>query len=90
MATTQTARPDVYSRITDKIIADLEQGVRPWLRPWNAEHTAGRITRPLRHNGIPYKGVRHRTGRIARFAAFKENAAMLLAAWPWASWQRCP
>ena len=48
---------DVYSRITDKIIADLEQGVRPWMRPWNAEHAAGKITRPLRHNGIPYKGI---------------------------------
>ena len=50
-------RPDIYSRITDKIIADLEQGVRPWMKPWNAEHAAGRITRPLRHNGIPYKGI---------------------------------
>jgi antirestriction protein ArdC len=48
---------DVYSRITNKIIADLEQGVRPWLRPWNAEHAAGRISRPLRHNGIPYNGI---------------------------------
>jgi len=53
MSTTTTNRPDVYSRITDKIIADLEQGVRTWMRPWNAEHAAGRITRPLRHNGIP-------------------------------------
>ncbi len=57
MTNTATTRPDVYSRITDKIIADLEQGIRPWLRPWNAEHAAGRITRPLRHNGIPYKGI---------------------------------
>ncbi len=48
---------DFYSRITDKIIADLEQGVRPWMRPWNTEHTAGRVTRPLRHNGIPYRGI---------------------------------
>jgi antirestriction protein ArdC len=48
---------DVYARITNKIIADLEQGVRPWMRPWSAEHAAGRITRPLRHNGIPYKGI---------------------------------
>ena len=48
---------DVYSRITSRIIADLEQGVRPWMRPWSAEHAAGRITRPLRHNGIPYKGI---------------------------------
>lgn len=48
---------DVYSRITDKIVADLEQGVRPWHRPWNAEHLAGKITRPLRHNGIAYQGI---------------------------------
>jgi antirestriction protein ArdC len=48
---------DVYSRITGKIIADLEQGIRPWHKPWNADHAAGRITRPLRHNGIPYKGI---------------------------------
>lgn len=57
MTNTATTRPDVYSRITDKIIADLEQGVRTWLRPWNADHAAGKITRPLRHNGIPYKGI---------------------------------
>jgi antirestriction protein ArdC len=53
---TDTIR-DVYSRITGKIVADLEQGVRPWMKPWHAEHPAGRITRPLRHNGIPYKGI---------------------------------
>jgi antirestriction protein ArdC len=45
-------RQDVYTRVTNKIIADLEQGVRTWMKPWNAEHTAGRITRPLRHNGV--------------------------------------
>ena len=48
---------DVYTRITSKIIADLEQGVRPWMKPWNTDHAAGRITRPLRHNGIPYQGI---------------------------------
>jgi len=52
-----TARTDVYSRVTDRILADLEQGVRPWMKPWNADNTAGRITRPLRHNGTPYRGV---------------------------------
>jgi antirestriction protein ArdC len=48
---------DVYSRITAKIVADLQQGIRPWHKPWNADHAAGRITRPLRHNGIPYNGI---------------------------------
>jgi antirestriction protein ArdC len=43
--------------VTARIIADLEQGERPWFKPWNAEHAAGRITRPLRHNGTPYQGI---------------------------------
>jgi antirestriction protein ArdC len=42
---------DVYSRITEKIIADLEAGVHPRTKPWNAERAAGRINNPLRHNG---------------------------------------
>ena len=50
-------RQDVYSRITAQIMASLAKGVRPWVRPWNAEHAAGRITRPLRHNGQPYAGI---------------------------------
>lgn len=50
-------RTDIYTRITDQIVTELEKGVRPWLKPWNAEHAAGRITRPLRHNGIPYQGI---------------------------------
>jgi antirestriction protein ArdC len=48
---------DVYGRITNKICADLEAGVRPWLKPWNAEHATGRITRPLRWDGTPYRGI---------------------------------
>jgi antirestriction protein ArdC len=52
-----TLKTDVYTRITNRIVADLETGTRPWLRPWNAEHAAGRITRPLRHNGAPYRGI---------------------------------
>lgn len=31
--------------------------MRPWVKPWSAEHAAGRITRPLRHNGQPYTGI---------------------------------
>jgi antirestriction protein ArdC len=50
-------KQDVYSRITDKIVADLEKGVRTWMKPWNAGNTAGRIMRPLRHNGMPYSGI---------------------------------
>ncbi|MBK8174334.1 MAG: DUF1738 domain-containing protein [Rhodospirillales bacterium] len=48
---------DIYQRVTDQIVAALEKGVRPWLKPWNADHAAGRITKPLRANGIPYRGI---------------------------------
>jgi antirestriction protein ArdC len=48
---------DVYQKVTDKVVADLEKGAFTWLKPWNAEHAAGRITRPLRHNGQPYSGI---------------------------------
>lgn len=56
-ANTNSPREDVYSRVTARIVADLEQGARPWLKPWSVTHTAGRITRPLRANGQPYRGM---------------------------------
>jgi len=51
------AHLSVFDRVTNKIIADLEQGVRPWQKPWNGNHAAERIVRPRRHNGEPYNGV---------------------------------
>src|SRR5258707_12030469 len=53
----ETSRPDLYSRVTNAIVADLENGVRPWTNPWSAEHLAGRISRPLRSTGEPYSGI---------------------------------
>lgn len=53
----QPDRTDIYTRITASLMAELEKGTHPWLKPWNAEHLAGRITRPLRANGQPYKGI---------------------------------
>jgi hypothetical protein len=50
-------RTDIYQTVTGAIISALEAGTRPWMKPWNAEHAAGRITRPLRANGQPYGGV---------------------------------
>ncbi len=50
-------RVDIYAKITDRIVADLEKGVRPWVKPWSAGNTTGQITRPLRHNGLPYQGI---------------------------------
>lgn len=56
-AVTTSTRTDVYTRVTNHIVAQLEQGIRPWHKPWAAEHAAGRINRPLRSNFQPYNGI---------------------------------
>ena len=55
-ADTATGEPrrDIYQAVTDKVIADLERGVRPWHRPWSGQGSTGR---PLRANGAAYQGV---------------------------------
>ena len=48
---------DVYSKVTNKIISDLELGNLTWLQPWQAGHQAGYISRPLRSCGKAYRGI---------------------------------
>lgn len=50
---------DVHTKITDRIIADLEKGTLPWRKPWDAAHleTWSGVSRPLRHTGEPYRGI---------------------------------
>lgn len=50
-----TNRKDCYAEITNAIIADLEKGIRPWVQPWASG--TGKASRPLRHNGEPYRGI---------------------------------
>ncbi len=50
-------RSDVYEGITGQIVAELEKGVRPWMKPWDAAHAAGPVSKPLRHNGQAYSGI---------------------------------
>nr|WP_024341952.1 zincin-like metallopeptidase domain-containing protein [Bradyrhizobium japonicum] len=50
-------RVDVYQRVTDKIIRDLEQGTRSWIKPWTPSSGQAVPARPLRHDGTPYRGV---------------------------------
>ena len=52
-----TEKLDVYSRVTNKIVADLERGNLTWLQPWQAGHQAGPVSRPLRAGGKAYRGV---------------------------------
>ncbi|MBA4853761.1 ArdC family protein [Emticicia sp. BO119] len=48
---------DIYTRITNKILADLEKGELTWRKPWNRAHLPENVQRPLRANGIPYTGI---------------------------------
>ena len=50
-------RDDFYQTITEKIVEQLSQGVRPWQCPWNATSAFGPPSRPLRSNGKRYSGV---------------------------------
>lgn len=50
-----TVRQDVYTRVTAKIIADLESGVRTWMKPWSGGEAS--FSLPLRHCGTPYRGI---------------------------------
>jgi antirestriction protein ArdC len=45
------ARIDVYAQVTDRIVAELEQGVVPWRRPWVG---GGPINV---RSGKPYRGI---------------------------------
>ncbi len=48
---------DIYSSITDKIIADLERGELTWRKPWSDANLGGNVMLPLRSNDVPYSGI---------------------------------
>jgi antirestriction protein ArdC len=52
-------RPDGYTRVTSKIIADLERGNLTWLQHWQTGgHQGGPVSRPLRWSAAASKGSR--------------------------------
>jgi len=56
----------IYETVTNAIIASLESGVAPWVKPWNAANAADCNA----VSGKAYKGV----NRLILAAAFKPNA----------------
>src|ERR1041384_1451948 len=52
-----TNQDDLYTSVTNKIIADLEKGELTWRKPWNDGSMTGRVMRPLRWEGTPYTGI---------------------------------
>ncbi len=55
----EAPKRDLYAEITNKIIASLEAGVRPWAKPWTVGKEQMGVTpvRPQRFNGQPYSGI---------------------------------
>ena len=49
-----TGTKDTYQRITDTIVAQLEAGTKPWIRPWRGK-TNGIV--PRRSTGETYRGI---------------------------------
>lgn len=64
---------DVYTRITNKILFDLEKGEITWRKPWNSQHLAQNVQRPLRWNNIPYTGI----NTVVLWATAAEKGYML-------------
>lgn len=48
---------DLYAEVTDKIVAALEGGVRPWMKPWNAPAGGFGGVLPRRVTGQAYTGI---------------------------------
>lgn len=57
MTNASPSRSELYKTITDRIVAALDVGVRPWLRPWSTAPTESSLQRPMRANGTPYTGI---------------------------------
>jgi antirestriction protein ArdC len=53
-------KPDTYQQITDRIVAALEAGTRPWRRDWKVGADGGAaagLALPRRANGEHYRGI---------------------------------
>lgn len=69
-------RADVYQKVTDRIVSELERGVRPWLKPWSSGNGEGRILRPLRANGHPLSGHQYADACVIRRKAASDSDAI--------------
>ena len=54
-------KAEVYQQVTARIVAMLEQGVKPWQKSWTTDGApiviTGAMQRPLRSNGQAYRGI---------------------------------
>src|SRR3954451_10968335 len=68
IAAANATAPDAYTRITNRIVADLDQGVRPWCKPWGGDQLGARISRPRRANGAQRLQGPDHTPHVSEFA----------------------
>src|SRR5262249_40267408 len=69
---------DLYGEVSARIVAELERGAAPWVKPWSA--TAGRNGPPNAGTNRPYSGcnvillwlARDRGWSTPRFLTFKQ------------------
>jgi len=47
---------ELYEKIATQIRTQLADGVLPWHRPWAVDPNA-RVSKPLRENAVPYRGI---------------------------------
>jgi hypothetical protein len=67
---------DLYEEVSTRIVAELERGAAPWVKPWSA--TPGRNVRPR----MGFQESQIRLPR-ARGTAWGEAVAWRLASDPW-------
>ena len=48
-------RTDVYQKITNQIVCELEKGVRPWHQPWKAEQVRDASRGPCAATAFPIR-----------------------------------
>jgi antirestriction protein ArdC len=76
-------RENIYRRITDKIIAELEQGIVPWVQPWSSSQQLSPLGLPL--NGLTrraYSGI----NILLLWSAFEEKG---FASPYWLTFKQC-
>ena len=69
---------DLYAEVSTRIVAELERGAAPWIKPWSA--TAGQNVPQNAVSGRPYSGcnvillwlARDRGWPTPRFLTFKQ------------------
>ena len=57
-AGSKTARGDLYQEVTDRIIAEMEVGRLPWVKPWDTAHASCTVGLPRNAvSGKSYSGI---------------------------------